>query len=176
MQTNSRNEVFNSKRLSLDISAANLNSFTLKPIRAEEGRSQVCVTFNKSLVSAVSFYVSYRRKGIDQWINTSPEKNLNVINVKNLEPGIYEFRVVAVNSKQETPSAIKEVKIQEVPQHVNAVTAMKNQKIVVSQTLQTIASNLADDIIAEVYFNLSNPDFVKEQSGSPFYETSAHFE
>ena len=173
MQTNMRNEVFNSKRLSLDINTANLNSFTLKPIRAEEGRSQVCVTFNKSLVNAVSFYVSYRRKGAENWINTSPEHNLNVINVKNIEPGVYEFRIVAVTSKQQTPSVIKEVEIQEVP--VKGVTHAKSQKIEVSQTIRTIASNLADDIIAEVYFNLSNPDFVKQQSGSPFYESSVKY-
>ena len=161
-----RNEVFNSKRLSLDISSANLNSFTVKPIHGEGLKSQICVTFNKSNVNAISFYVSYRLKGANNWINTSVEKSLNVINIKNVEPGVYEVRIVAVNAKQQIPSQIKEVEVKCLKPSVTPIKAQKS----VSQTVLNIAGNLAEDILSEVYFNLSSDGTVSQQKQVSYYE------
>ena len=160
-----RNEVFNSKRLSLDINSANLNSFTVKPIHVDGVKSQICVTFNKSSVGAISFYVSYRLKGTANWTNTVTESNLNVINIKSVGPGLYEVRVIAVSTKQQIPSGIKLVEISE---SKPSVPQLKSQTSV-SQTVLTIASNLADDIISEVYFNLSNDERIKKKNHSSYY-------
>lgn len=152
---NTRNEVFNSKKLTLNINKVNnINNFTVKPIRGEDGNNQICVTFNKTTSNAISFFVSYRFKGTDVWLNSLTEKILNVINVKNLEPGVYEVRIVALSARQQTPSAIKEVEIKE----QTPVTRVKNQNKSVSETILNIANNLADDIIANAFFNLSDND------------------
>jgi receptor-type tyrosine-protein phosphatase zeta len=58
------------------------------------------------------FYIEYRPSGSGDsgWEKSDPEKEHNWINVTNLEPGQYEFRIVAKNgSGQETRSKSKTV-------------------------------------------------------------------
>jgi hypothetical protein len=146
-----RNEIFNSKSLSSNFSNENVNNFTVKPIRGEDGNNQICVTFSKNTSNAISFFVEYRLKGSEEWVSTHVEKVLNVINIKNLSPGIYQIRIVSIGARQQIPSNIKEIEI---------MADSPNNRESVSDTIENIASNLADDIIAEVYFNLSNADLI----------------
>ncbi|KAH9364492.1 hypothetical protein HPB48_000484 [Haemaphysalis longicornis] len=56
------------------------------------------------------FYVQYRRKGDETWETSMEEEYEDKTIVHGLEKGaLYEMRVVAVDSKHERPSVIKEV-------------------------------------------------------------------
>ena len=79
----------------------------------DEGKSGVRVIWLPHIESdrpGSHFYVQYRRKGETQFESTPMEEENDFILVRGLEPSaIYEFRVVAVDGKHQTPSRLLEV-------------------------------------------------------------------
>jgi len=87
-------------------------NFKYTHMTAENGRSRVKVTWQPFVDGnpGSHFFVQYRKDKETQWIKTDDELNENSIIVRGLDQGhYYQFRVVAVDGKFETPSAIKDV-------------------------------------------------------------------
>lgn len=88
-------------------------SFKWEKLSEEEGSFGIRVTWlpnyrhNKP---GSMFFVQFRKLGQSQWQDSPTEANLDVINIKGFDlSSIYEVRVVSVDGKHKTGSAIEEV-------------------------------------------------------------------
>ena len=88
-------------------------TFETNRLPEDNGKSGVRVTWLPSLANnrpGSHFYVQFRRKGETQWESTPMEEENDFIIVRGLEPtSIYDFRVISVDGKHQTPSKKREL-------------------------------------------------------------------
>ncbi|XP_017465423.1 PREDICTED: neuroglian-like [Rhagoletis zephyria] len=88
--------------------------FDVNHVRGNDGTDHVKITWypNSSKVPGSNFYVQYRLKGTNTFFSTPRDENQEstIVYISGLDSEkTYEFRIVAVDGKYETPSELKEI-------------------------------------------------------------------